>query len=96
MELSEIENIAWMAQGLGTSRSTDMATKGGKWYPENRSPISESRQRFYRVLEAPFFLFGSEIARVSGSDFQTRVSVSWRVSDFTIRHPSYWRRVIIL
>ena len=34
-----------------------------------------------------FLLFGSDIARVSGSDFQTRVSVSRRVSDFTIRHP---------
>ena len=44
---------------------------------ENFSPISESRQRFYRVSEARFFFFfGSEVARVLGSDFQTRVSVS--------------------
>ena len=36
-----------------------------------------------------FFLFGSEIAWVSGSDFQTRVSASRWVSDFTICHPYY-------
>ena len=33
------------------------------WVSENVSPISESRQCFYRVSEArSFFLFGSEIA----------------------------------
>ena len=57
------------------------------WVSENFSPIAESRQHFYRVLQARFFLFGSEIAWVSGSDFQTRVSVSWRVLDCTIHHP---------
>ena len=46
------------------------------WVSENFSPISESRQRFYRVSEGCFFLFGSEIASISGSDFQARVSAS--------------------
>ena len=41
-----------------------------------------------------FYLFGSEIARVTGSDFQTRVLVSWRVSDFTIRLPWCWNEAV--
>ena len=41
----------------------------------NFSPISESH--LYRVSEAHFFLFGSEIARISGSDFKNKgLSVS--------------------
>ena len=46
------------------------------WVSENFSLISESRQCFYQVSKARFFLFGSEIAWVLGSDFQTRVSAS--------------------
>ena len=53
------------------------------WLLENFSLFSESRQCFYRVSEARLFLFGSEIAWVSGSNFQARVSASWRVSDLT-------------
>ena len=61
------------------------------WVSDNFSPISESWQIVpTKVLEFFFFfffLFGSEIASVSGSDFQTRLLVSRRVSDFTIHHP---------
>ena len=56
--------------------------EGGRWYPENRGSrkiLAWSRNLGNVSTESRrlvFFLFGSEIAWVLGSDFQTRVSAS--------------------
>ena len=60
----------------------------------NVSSDLEISTAFAKSLEVSFveYLFRSRILTcfVSVSDFQTRVSASRRVSDFTIRHPSFW------
>ena len=59
-----------------------VSNKGGKWYPENRGSrkiLARSRNLANvstKSRRLVFFLFGSEIAWVSGSDFQTSVSAS--------------------
>ena len=76
--------------------------RGGQWYPENRGSrriLAQSWNLGNVSTESRrlgLFLFGSEIAWVSGSDFETRVSASRRVSDFTFRHPSVSKRCSIV
>ena len=68
----------------------------GEWFPENRAgsrkSLAQSRNLGNVSTESRrfvFVLFGSEITWVSGSDFQTWVSVSGLLPDFTIRRPWY-------
>ena len=85
-----------LGSGVGCNQKwTQVIGRGGEWYPENRGSrkiLAWSRNlgnistKSRRLI---FFLFGSEIAWISGSDFQTRVLASRQVLDFTIRHP-YW------
>ena len=78
-----IINSGWVMEMPGCRQlSFTNSTRGGQWYPENRGvglrklfARSESRQRT-ESRRLVFFLFGSEVAWVSGSDFQTRVSAS--------------------
>ena len=79
---SNLSNFFNVHQGLANGTQNIMGLKilARSWNLGNVS--TESRRLIC-------FLFGSEIAWVLGSDFQTRVSTSWRVSDLTIRYPLY-------
>ena len=80
--------------------------RGGEWYLEKRGSrkilarsrnlgnvFDKSRSLVFSWFVFTFFEYRNFSPKSLGLGFLTRISASRRVSDFTIRHPSYRRTV---
>ena len=81
--------------------------RGGEWYLEKRgsrkilagsrnlgSIFDKSRSLVFAWFVFTFFESQNFLPKSLGFGFLTRISASRWVSDFTIRHPSFWKKPI--
>ena len=84
------------------SRKNGSRMRGSEWYLENRGSrkilagsrnlgnvFDKSRSLVFVWFVYTFFESRNFLTKSLGLGFLTRISASRRVSDFTIRHPSY-------